>query len=129
MTLAAHQPQNLAPVLLVRDIQASVAWYMEKLGFRVNELHGEPPSFAIANFGDHCSIMLKQSSGGAVLNHQSLTNMWDVYIWVGNIGATHAHLISRNVDIVCGPQDQPYGCREIEIRDPDGYILCLGECR
>ena len=36
---------------------------------------------------------------------------------------------ARGVAIIRGPVDQPYGCREIDVRDPDGHIVGFGQNR
>ena len=119
---------SIAPILLVRDIYASVDWYTDKLGFKVEKIWGEPPSFAMANAGD-CTIMLKQSQKGPRDNAASLSGMWDAYIWVRDMKPVMEMLQSGGVAIHRGPEEAPYGCEEVEVRDPDGHLLCFGACR
>ncbi len=118
---------DVAPVLLVNDIHRAVSFYTEKLGFTVNELHGEPPSFAMAMSNDK-TIMLKQSAGGPRENAASLSGVWDVYLWVRDIDAVAETLRSAGVAIHRGPEKTPYGCTEIEIKDPDGHLIAFGFC-
>ena len=33
---------------------------------------------------------------------------------------------AAGADVVCEPEDQPYGMREILVRDPDGHLLIFG---
>jgi len=125
-----HPPipvDTIAPVLLVNDIHASVAWYTEKLGFSVDQIWGEPPTFAMANLNE-MTIMLKQSKNGPRNNAESDPHMWDVYIWIDDMPAALARLKQHNIGLNRGPDQMDYGCLEIEILDPDGHIICLGEC-
>jgi catechol 2,3-dioxygenase-like lactoylglutathione lyase family enzyme len=39
---------GISPVLVVADLERSVAYYTERLGF-ASEVHGDPPNFATAS--------------------------------------------------------------------------------
>ena len=127
MAKQSPPPIGIAPVLMVSDIYASVAWYTDKLGFSVEQIWGDPPSFAIAEHGS-TSIMLKQSANGSCRNDTSLAGMWDIYLWVSDIDKVKSLLTSGNVSILRGPTKQPYGCTEIELNDPDGHVIAFGYC-
>jgi predicted enzyme related to lactoylglutathione lyase len=51
---------------------------------------------------------------------------WDAYIWVDAADALLAEYRSRGVKITRDICDQPYGCRDFEVDDLDGYRLCFG---
>ena len=53
--------------------------------------------------------------------------MWDAYFWVDDARALYDDFSARNVDMVYELCDQPWGCREFAIRDPDGYHLAFGQ--
>jgi len=113
-----------APVLQVRDIQRSVHHFTERLGFRVNGIWGEPPCFAIVGRGT-VTIMLD-----AACNESApipLNQSWAAYIYVDDIDALVAEYEQSGAEIVRGPEDAPYGCREIDVRDPDGHLICFGQ--
>lgn len=118
---------SIAPVLLVRDIHASVEWYRKKLGCRIDKIWGEPPSFAMAYFGGSI-IMLKQSENAPRNNAAAAPDTWDAYLWVRDLNAIARKLTAAKVDMHRGPEKTPYECEELEIRDPDGHILCFGYC-
>lgn len=123
----ANEIIDAAPVLLVADIRAAVSFYQEKLGFVVDQIHGEPPSFAMANAGE-TTIMLKQAKSGPCPNSQSLAGFWDVYLWVRDINAVAESLVRRDVAIIRGPEMTSHGCEELDIRDPDGHVIVFGYC-
>ena len=39
----------------------------------------------------------------------------------------HAELDARGADIATSPTDRAYGCREFEVRDRDGHVICFGQ--
>jgi catechol 2,3-dioxygenase-like lactoylglutathione lyase family enzyme len=116
---------QIAPVLEVKDVKASEAFYREKLGFRPGSFAGDPPCFCIVR-RDDISILLDQSRAP---RPAPLNQYWAAYLYVDDVDAFAAELAARGVAIIRGPVDQPYGCREIDIRDPDGHIVGIGQNR
>ena len=51
---------------------------------------------------------------------------WNAYIDVEDVDELSAELDER-VRILRPPYDQPYGKRELEIADCNGYVLCFGQ--
>jgi catechol 2,3-dioxygenase-like lactoylglutathione lyase family enzyme len=118
---------STVPVLLVRDVQASAAWYHDKLGFNFNRFWGEPPGFVIL-WLDAIEIMLRQCPDGVRPHREVAPGMWDAYLRVRDVEALRQELSEREVAIERGPERMSYGCTEIEVVDPDGYALCFGQC-
>ena len=48
-----------------------------------------------------------------------------LYLSVDNVDAFHEHLLSSGLKPSTKPQDQPWGNREFNLRDPDGYNLVI----
>ena len=120
-----------ATVLVVADIHRSVAFYRHQLGFEVRQIWGDPPSFAIADT-PRVSIMLKQGvrtddPNLAAPNKYRVGGLWDAYIWINDMDVLVAHLTATATPYT-GPQSTNYECTEIEVTDPDGYIICFGHC-
>lgn len=127
----AKNIQAVACVLVVSDIHRSAAFYQEKLGFRVEQIWGDPPGFAIAD-APGGAIMLKQSvseadAGTTRPNHKEVGDLWDAYIWVKNLEPVLADLKNRGTEVT-EPFETVYGCTEMTVNDPDGYIICFGYC-
>lgn len=127
MTSAASVPfQNVYPVLLVGDVRRAAAYFIDKLGFSVPRMWGDPPRFCVAGRGG-MRVMLNQVDQGAVIYpNADYDGRYDVYFDVGNADALHDELRGRGADIVCDPCDEPYGMREFSVRDPDGHLLAFG---
>jgi predicted enzyme related to lactoylglutathione lyase len=51
---------------------------------------------------------------------------WDSYIWVDDADALNAEFKSKGVKITRDICDQPYGCRDFDVEDCNGYRLCFG---
>jgi len=51
---------------------------------------------------------------------------WDAYIWIDDADALYKEFKSKGVKITRDLCDQPYGCRDFDIEDCNGYRLCFG---
>jgi uncharacterized glyoxalase superfamily protein PhnB len=120
---------GVAPYFIVDDIHASAEFYRDKLGFEFNQIWGEPPQFVIVR-RDGASIMLKSigSIGHGRPNHTVHPNAgWDAYIRVKNADAIYREFRSRGVKITREIEKTYYNCRDFDIEDNSGYILCFGQ--
>lgn len=112
-----------AAVLEVSDVLASRAFYTERLGFTSGNLWGEPPCFCIVGHGP-VTLFLDQSRE---TRDVPLNQYWAAYIYVEDVDAARRRFEANGVEIHRGPEDMPHCCREIDIRDPDGHIVCFGQ--
>ncbi|MEO0623103.1 MAG: glyoxalase superfamily protein [Pseudomonadota bacterium] len=119
MTVA---PQSAIPVLRVADYPRARAFYVEKLGFRVTEEGGEPPRFGIL-WNGKAELFLNAWDGADPAREVG----WRVYLHVSDAEDTATALRIAGIEIKRGPEDAPYGLREVEIDDPDGNRLCFGQ--
>lgn len=110
------------PVLQVADVKKSLAFYCEKLEFQSHGTWGDGPDFAIIQNGRVSIALDRSEAAGAIPTNQ----YWAAYIYVEDVDSLHAQLRDNGADIVRGPEDQPYGCRDFDIRDPDGHLLAFG---
>src|SRR5438067_1403601 len=129
--LAARPRWTIAPYFIVDDVVTTASYYRDKLGFRYERFWGEPPCFCMV-YRSGVVIMLSQLPTKGVMRPNHLTEgeageAWDAYIWVENADALHAEFKSRGVTIPRGICDQPYGCRDFDVEDCNGYRLCFGQ--
>jgi uncharacterized glyoxalase superfamily protein PhnB len=124
--MTAAQIRDATPVLLVKDVVKSAAYYTDKLGFTVERFWGDPPMFTIAR-RDGVSVMLNQVGADDVFRaNGDYDGRFSVYLDVTDADALHAEFQASGADIVCQPEDQPYMMREFQVRDLDGHLLGCG---
>jgi predicted enzyme related to lactoylglutathione lyase len=118
---------GVSPVLLVGDLDRSVAFYRAALGFDV-EVYGDPPDFAVAT-RDAAVILLALAADRERLvpNWQIRDKTWNAYIRVDDADATYAELQERGAPIDYTIYDAPHGFREFGVQDPDGYDIAFGQ--
>ena len=118
---------GVSPVLLVADVQRSVEYYRDRLGFEV-ETYGDPPDF-IAASRDGATILMGLCSEPEriVPNWKIVHNMWNVYIRVDDADAIYAEVQERGAGIDYTIYDAPHGFREFGVQDPDGHDIAFGQ--
>ena len=124
-----HQFHGVQPVLPVSDVSRAARYFCDVLGFELDFIAGEPPSYARvkkgcsngneASWGDPIYIRLWQCNARE-------TRQWrgEIVIHVGqDIDGLHAAYRKRGVEVIEPPVSQPWGLREFAIREPDGHLL------
>jgi uncharacterized glyoxalase superfamily protein PhnB len=114
--------------LIVRDVAASLACYRDCLSFRVVGVFGQPPEMAFVG-RQGVQIMLQDSEGRPMAgpNHSYKSVAWDALVWVRDVRALHAELEANGAKIRKAPSVTFYGHTEIEVVEPDGYVICFSE--
>ena len=114
---------DAATILEVKDVKASEAFYRVKLGFGPGLFFGEPPTFCIVSRDDVTILLdLARTPHPAPLNQY-----WAMYLYVDDVNAVATELAAPGVAFDREPENQPYGCRDFDIRDPDGHLIGIGQ--
>lgn len=120
---------NIAPYLIVDDVVSTANDYRDRLGFRYDRFWGDPPCFCMVR-RNGVVIMLSQVEGTGLMRPNRSVDpergAWDAYVWVDDADPLVAEFRSNGVTIARDVCDQPYGCRDFEIDDCNGYRLCFG---
>jgi catechol 2,3-dioxygenase-like lactoylglutathione lyase family enzyme len=116
------------PVLRVRDVQTTVAWYKRHLGFSAEafpENGGGPTELAIL---ERDGVQLLVRRGRDVRRTSYVPHSgWDLYLFVDGVdlGRLEASVAATG-EVVRPLTTMGSTMAELEIRDPDGYVLCIG---
>ncbi len=112
---ASIRIENIQPILSVRDMSASRAFYVDLLGFQEADW-GDDNFTAITR--DNCGIYLCKGEQGNP----------GTWVWIGfdgDIFSLHEELKEKGVIIRQPPVNHPWAM-EMHIEDPDGNVLRLG---
>ncbi|MCW5736900.1 MAG: VOC family protein [Enhydrobacter sp.] len=104
-------------VFTVRDIQTSLAYYRDKLGFDIAFEYGQPVSYAGVCAGDVTLHLIAASRTPREPGQGA------VAIDVDDVDALHADLVKRGAMVVKAPANQDYGLRDFDVADLDGNVL------
>ena len=114
------------PVLRVRDVAATVAWYRRYLGFAAETFPERAPhEFAIIE-RDGVQLLVRETKGSS-RGTADLHSGWDLYLWVDGLDLAGLEAsIALSGSVVRSLSRMGTSIAELEIRDPDGYVLCIG---
>ena len=123
----APQVTASAPIVPVRDVEASVAFYVSVLGFEKIFVASDRSTGEVGLGA--ARIMFIACDDPATLA-VTATNM-SVYLQVTNIDGLWRQLQDR-LNLLPGrqvraPFNQEYGMREFHVKDPDGFLMFFGE--
>ncbi len=110
---------HLMPRIPVTDMERSIAYYQEALGFRLSWRMATGTLAALAS-GDIDIILLTPWTGEGPPRAQS------AYVHVEDPDALCAEYADAGADIVDPVASCPYGMRDFVVRHPDGHLFTLG---
>jgi len=129
--MMAYELSSLTPNLIVADIERSMAFYRDILGFTVQTTvpDASPYVFAILRSGG-VEVFLN-SPGPAfeeypVLRDRPLGGTLTLFIHMTGIQAAYESLKTR-VNVVMPLEKKWYGPTEFACTDPDGYVITFAE--
>ena len=125
---------GIAPLFIVNNVPAALAFYRHHLGFDITFQGPEPEDifFGIVRRGA-AMIMFKDVGVDPVPNYTRDVKKgiarWDAYLYVPDPDALAAEFASRNVEFSEPLKDTGDGLRGFELKDADGYVLFFGRPR
>jgi catechol 2,3-dioxygenase-like lactoylglutathione lyase family enzyme len=129
--MASIDPRELVPItveLFVPDVEASVRFYTEKLGFQLLRMErGSIDSRVRATFAvvglERAALLIadKRLEGGLALPPGGAAV--HIRIVVEDVDALYRRARDSGVTIANEIGDRPYGLRDFIISDPDGFQL------
>jgi len=117
-----------APCFPVSDVDGTMRWYEQQLGFESHPFPKRAPHVFCILVKDQIEIMLQRIEGYKkpdLYNHRG-GGVWDTYIRIQGVKDFYESIKNR-VEIVRPLQKQPYGDSEFEVKDPNGYVLVFSE--
>jgi lactoylglutathione lyase len=126
-----HQITKITPNLVVSNVEQSVAFYRDVLGFTVAMTVPDVPPFAFAGvaFGD-VQVFFNSTESAyeeyQAFKNQPLGGTLTLFFEVTEIEQTYATLASK-VRVVMPLEKKWYGLTEFAFLDPDGYIITYAQ--
>jgi len=115
--------------LFVRDVVAAAAFYEEKLGFRIDFLHGKPPFYGSVSRDRACLHLrfVHQTNFAELAAREGSLIL--ATIQVANVKALFQEYAARGVDFTQRLVRQAWGGLDFHVRDPDGNVISFVQYR
>jgi len=128
---ARSQPETLrlrglAPSITVRDLQASLAWYRDVVGFHVDSAHeheGVVRGYTLAAGTQH--ILIGQDDGAKGADRVKGLGMRFYLETTQDVDEIAAGITARGGTLASEPADMPWGPRAFDLVDPDGFAFTI----
>jgi len=112
--------QAVVPTLRIRDYERSRRFYVDGLGFQIDwewrDEPGLPVTAQVSRAG--MRFYLSEREGDGPVGGR-------VHLYVTDVDAWQAELLSRGILAERAPVNQPWGNREMLVIDPDGNELFI----
>ena len=118
--------KSIVPILFVRDVPTSAAFYRDKLGFLIDFLHGTPAFYGSVSRGVarlHLRCVHQPNFADLAAREESLILATVV---VGDEQALlelFEEFKGRGADFPQAPTRQAWGGTDFHVRDPDGNVI------
>ncbi len=118
--------RSVMPMLTVNDIQASIAWYRDVLGFILVEeykMEGEVRGARLR--AGTVEILINQDDFAKGRDRKKGVGLRLYCMTAQEIDQLAAAIRERGGTLAQEPQDQPWGARDFAIADPDGFNISI----
>jgi uncharacterized glyoxalase superfamily protein PhnB len=122
--------RSLSASLTANDLEKSVAWYRDVLGFTVGQRYErEGRLMAVAMKAGAVSILISQDDGTKGLDRVKGQGISLMFTTAQSIDQLASRVRESGVMFDTEPSDTPWGARMFRLRDPDGFKLTISSER
>lgn len=121
----------ISPCFIVTDVERTIAFYRDRLGFEVTFQQPEQHPFFAILVRDGAQLFVKAEGGiSPVPNSQRHRHLrLDAFVYAPDPDALAAEFLASGAEFSAPLTDTHDGLRGFEVIDPDGYVLFFGRPR
>jgi catechol 2,3-dioxygenase-like lactoylglutathione lyase family enzyme len=117
----------ISPFFIVSNVDRTVAFYRDRLGFEVTFQEPEQNPFFAVIRRDGAQLLVKSVDAPPLPNsRRDGAARWDAYVYAPDPDALAAEFSAHGAAFSVPLQDTHDGLRGFEMHDPDGYVLFFG---
>jgi uncharacterized glyoxalase superfamily protein PhnB len=126
----SFRAREMTASLTVKDLQKSLAWYRDLLGFTVDrEIERDGKLRAVALKAGAIRILLNQDDGARGLDRVKGEGFSLQFITAQSVDDIANRIKSHGGSLDTEPADMPWGVRMFRVRDPDGFKFAISSER
>lgn len=119
----AQRLSGAVPILFVRNVTTAAQFYRDKLGFRIDFLHGQPPFYGSVSRDLAClHLRLVTAPNFAALAAREKSLIL-ASVEVADVKALFEEFEARGVEFAQRLARQIWGGLDFYVRDPDGNVI------
>jgi uncharacterized glyoxalase superfamily protein PhnB len=115
--------KDVTPILCVRDVKACAAFFQQKLGFKIDFLHGLPPFYGAVSRDGVCLHMRYVQQPLFAQTAAQEKSLIFASIQVSNVQGLFKEFKARGVEFAQTLKKQAWGGTDFQVRDPDGNVI------
>jgi len=116
----------LTATLTANDLQKSLAWYRDVLGFTVDQQHEREGTVrAVSLKAGTVRILIGQDDGAKGWDRKKGDGMSLMITTAQDVDELAARIKERGGTLENEPTDMPWGARVFRVQDPDGFKLAI----
>lgn len=122
----AFRSRQLSAGLTVDDLQTSLDWYCDRIGFHLEqtyEFEGEVRGASLVAGDVH--LVISQDDGAKGTDRKKGQGIRLYFSTVQDIDKVAADIETRGGTLASRPEDKPWGVRAFDLVDPDGFLLTI----
>jgi len=116
---------GLVPMLETDDMEATIRFYNNVLGFAVVETFEDADENTVWAMLIHGEVEMMFKTPNTVMNYGQILLTGNLYMHTNDVDAVWLRVKDR-ADVVYPIQNFPYGMREFAVKDNNGYVLSFG---
>ena len=127
--MAGFTVKRVGAILAVADVDRSVAFYSEGLGFDVEAFYQDPPYVTLTREGVRLSLAeqghaAEDRPGVTMMAPSDRTQLQVVLVLeVADAASVHSDLLAEGETMLAPPFAPPWGGLRFFVVDPDGYLV------
>lgn len=127
--MATFPVQRVGTILAVANVERSVEFYTERLGFRLEARYDDPPYATLERGGTRLSLAEQghpapDRPGVTMIAPPDPSRLPVVLVLeVDDARAVEAHLTAQGAALLADPYEPPWGGCRFFVADPDGYLV------
>jgi uncharacterized glyoxalase superfamily protein PhnB len=126
----SFRARTLQASLTVKDVEKSVAWYRDVVGFTIDQRHERNGKLvAVSIKAGDVRILLGQDDGAKGQDRVKGEGFSLQLTTSQNIDELAARIKVHDVKLDTEPTDMPWGARVFRFHDPDGFKLVISSER
>ena len=122
----SFRARTLSPSFTVKDLEKSLAWYRDVVGFTVDQKHERDGKLmAVSLKAGDVRILIGQDDGGKGWDRVKGEGFSLQITTAQNIDEVAQRIKQRGGKLATEPTDMPWGARVFRLQDPDGFKLVI----